>query len=128
TGRVESTGAAPAPGNGPYRFDLAPVSADSPHKHARDGTYPPQLVITTAATTTTSSGPSANAGLDQSAKEGSSVSFSGTASGGAAPLGYRWDFGDGGSASGTLTPSHTYADHGSYTATLTVTDAAGLTA
>src|SRR5262249_44091702 len=58
----------------------------------------------------------------------SSVSFAGTASGGTAPLSYRWDFGDGSSASGTLTPSHTYADNGTYTAILNVTDAAGLVA
>jgi PKD repeat protein len=36
-----------------------------------------------------------------------------------------WDFGDGQSASGTLTPTHTYALAGAYTATLTVTDNAG---
>jgi PKD repeat protein len=36
-----------------------------------------------------------------------------------------WNFGDGQSASGTLTPTHTYALAGAYTATLTVTDSAG---
>jgi len=62
-------------GNGTYTFDLASVSADSTDMYSRQGTYPPQLVITTVAN------PSANAGVDQSAKEGSSVSFAGTASG-----------------------------------------------
>ncbi|KPL15625.1 MAG: hypothetical protein AMJ93_16470 [Anaerolineae bacterium SM23_84] len=35
---------------------------------------------------------------------------------------FEWDFGDGGTASSTLTPFHTYADNGVYTVTLTVTD------
>ena len=43
------------------------------------------------------------------------------------PYSYAWNFGDGATASGTATPSHTYADNGSYTATLTVTDATGQT-
>ena len=39
---------------------------------------------------------------------------------------YSWDFGDGSaSVTDTLTPSHTYADNGTYTVTLTVTDSAG---
>ena len=40
------------------------------------------------------------------------------------PLAYAWTFGDGQSASGA-TPLHLYATPGSYTATLTVTDARG---
>ncbi|WP_041258979.1 PKD domain-containing protein [Pseudofrankia inefficax] len=47
---------------------------------------------------------------------------------GAAPIAsYRVDFGDGSTAS-SQTASHTYAQPGSYTVTLTVTDTAGLTA
>jgi VCBS repeat-containing protein len=34
----------------------------------------------------------------------------------------RWDFGDGVTASGTLTPTHTYGDNGIYTVTLTIID------
>ncbi len=37
------------------------------------------------------------------------------------PLTYEWDFGDGNRDFGP-SPSHTYADDGSYTVTLTVTD------
>ncbi len=40
---------------------------------------------------------------------------------------YAWTFGDGGTGSG-VAPSHTYANPGSYTATLTVTDNNGATA
>src|SRR5207247_1691323 len=36
-----------------------------------------------------------------------------------------WDFGDGTTATDTLTPSHVYADAGVYIATLTVTDSTG---
>lgn len=43
----------------------------------------------------------------------------------AGPLSYAWTFGDGGTGNGS-SPAHTYADVGSYTATLTVTDAEGL--
>lgn len=67
-----------------------------------------------------------NAGPDQSASEGSTVSFTGAASG-TAPLMYLWRFGDGTTASGTLTPTHVY-NPGVYQATLTVTDATGMSA
>jgi PKD repeat protein len=66
-----------------------------------------------------------DAGPDQSAAEGSSVPFRGSATGNG-ELAIQWDFGDGNSTSGTLTPSHTYADNGLYTVTLTVTDADGI--
>ena len=71
--------------------------------------------------------PQANAGPDQTADEGELVQFSGSASdpdGG--PLTILWTFGDGSSASGTLSPTHTYADNGQFTATLVVTDSSGL--
>ena len=37
----------------------------------------------------------------------------------------HWDFGDGNTATGTLTPNHTYLDNDEYTVTLTVTDTEG---
>ena len=39
-----------------------------------------------------------------------------------------WDFGDGTTTTGTLTPTHTYGDNGVFTVTLTVTDTTGLSA
>jgi PKD repeat protein len=39
---------------------------------------------------------------------------------------YAWNFGDG-SASGGITPSHTYLTPGNYTVTLTITDSGGVT-
>jgi PKD repeat protein len=72
---------------------------------------------------TASSSLAISAGPNQTAKEGGTVAFAGSASGGIGPFTYAWDFGDGTTATGTLTPTHTYQDDGTYSATLTVTDA-----
>ncbi len=55
------------------------------------------------------------------------VQFDANASGGDAPLSYRWEFGDG-TNSTTQDPVHTYQTSGQYTATVTVTDDNGDTA
>src|SRR5262249_47859509 len=69
--------------------------------------------------------PVVDAGPDQTVNEGSTVSFSGSASDvDGDPLSYLWDFGDGGTATGA-TPTHVYADNGVYTVTLTVSDGQG---
>ncbi len=70
--------------------------------------------------------PVVNAGPDLISNEGTSVQFNGAATGGAGALTYWWDFGDGQTATGTLNPTHTYADNGNYTVTLRATDANGL--
>ncbi len=60
--------------------------------------------------------------------EGQSVDFiSGASDPDGDALPYAWDFGDGGSST-DANPAHVYAAAGVYTATLTVTDTAGLTA
>ena len=68
--------------------------------------------------------PVVNAGDDQSASEGQTVTFSGAFTDQSVQDTHTilWDFGDGTTASGTLTPTHVYADNGTYTVKLTVTD------
>jgi PKD repeat protein len=70
--------------------------------------------------------PVARAGGPYSGHEGTAVSFDGTASSDpdGDPLTYAWNFGDGNTGSGA-TPQHTYADDGTYTVSLTVTDPSG---
>jgi uncharacterized membrane protein len=75
-----------------------------------------------------SESPLVEAGPDQNVNEGQSVSFSGLITDPDSPSGHTilWTFGDGATASGTLTPVHTYDDDGTYPVTLTVTDTSGL--
>jgi PKD repeat protein len=104
------------------------------HTYAAPAFYTVSLTVTdseglsTSASTTVvvvAAALAVSAGPNESGNEGTSISFSGTASGGVGALIYSWAFGDGGTATGTLTPSHTYVTDGSYTATLTVTDSHG---
>jgi plastocyanin len=56
------------------------------------------------------------------------VAFTGTASGGTPPYAYAWSFGDGTADPSEKDPPHTYTQVGTYSAVLTVTDAASGTA
>ncbi len=68
--------------------------------------------------------PIVDAGPDQAALPLSPVSFSAlvTDTGSLDTYTALWDFGDGVTTTGTLTPTHVYASDGTYTVTLTVTD------
>ncbi len=68
--------------------------------------------------------PVVDAGADMAVNTGTAVTFNGSFSdiGIEDTHAIEWDFGDGNTASGTLTPTHTYGAAGVYTATLTVTD------
>src|SRR5262249_46483572 len=70
--------------------------------------------------------PVANAGADQTANEADVVTFNGGSSSDpdGDSLTYSWDFGDGGVGTG-VAPTHTYADDGIFTVTLTVNDGHG---
>jgi PKD repeat protein len=68
------------------------------------------------------------AGMDQIVPEGSVVELEGHYEDLNVPGAFdvRWDFGDGASSDGAVSAEHVYADNGVYGATLTVTDASGL--
>jgi uncharacterized repeat protein (TIGR01451 family) len=71
--------------------------------------------------------PMVNTGPDQVVSVGDKVTFTGTFTD-PDPLDTHviaWDWGDGNTANGPLTPTYTYAAHGTYTVTLTVTDSRG---
>jgi PKD repeat protein len=52
------------------------------------------------------------------------TTLNGSATGGKAPYSYAWDLGDG-TVSTAMSPSHAYSSVGTYTATVTVSDASG---
>jgi chitodextrinase len=70
--------------------------------------------------------PSANIGGAYNGVEGAAINFDGSASSDpeGQPLSFSWTFGDGSTAM-TSTPTHTYADNGSYIVRFIVTDALG---
>jgi PKD repeat protein/alpha-tubulin suppressor-like RCC1 family protein len=110
------------------------------HVYAATGTFTARLTVTdkdqgsssgsvqVTVTPPANQPPVARAGGPYGGFEASPIQFGGTTSsdpeGGT--LTYRWDFGDGGTATGGA-PTHTYADNGTYVVTLTVRDPAGLT-
>jgi len=114
------------------------TGASATRTYQSPGTYTATLTTTDAAgnadtdTVTVTVGDStsllADAGSDRTVDEGTAVTFDGTGSTDDAGLtSYEWSFGDGSSATGP-SPSHTYADSGTYAVTLTVEDGAGNTA
>ncbi len=69
--------------------------------------------------------PGANAGDDQTVNVGGTVSFdAGGSTDNVGIVSFKWDYGDGTSGTGKTT-THEYTNAGTYTATLTVEDAAG---
>ncbi|MCW8876820.1 MAG: glycosyl hydrolase family 18 protein [Kangiellaceae bacterium] len=113
----------------------ASEQADPDHSYANAGEYNVTLTVTddqglSNSSSTTASissdgnqSPTANANGPYAATLGSGITFS--SSGSFDPDGditsYAWDFGDGNNSS-LANPTHNYANIGSYTVTLTVTD------
>ena len=94
---------------------------------AKDTAGDPMSGSVSCSFTTATSSPTVNAGLPITVNAGATVTFSqATESGGTAPVTYTWTFGDGTQQFGSLNPAHSYANPGSYTATVTVTDANNL--
>ena len=123
-------------------FDVDATGSNPSHTYADDGTLTAALRVTaadgataidTASVTVDNVDPSADAGGPHAGVEGSPITFGGSASDpGADVLTYQWDFDyDGVSFDVDATgsnPSHTYADDGTFTAALRVTDDDGATA
>jgi len=108
------------------------------HSYANPGLYTATLTVWdysgNAATATRSvtvrdmDAPIPRGGGDRTADEGQALFFDGSASSdNVGVTSYLWDFGDGSNAT-TATTTHVYARAGTYTAKLTVKDAAGNTA
>jgi len=108
------------------------------HAYPNAGTYTATLTVWdysgNAATATRAilvkdtTAPIPRGGGDRTVEEGQALYFDGSASSdNVGVTSYVWDFGDGSTAS-TATATHVYAKAGTYSAKLTVTDAAGNTA
>lgn len=121
-------------GSGAMPLSLSGSSFTLSHAYGMHGTFTVtvrisdgQAVGTQTAVVTVLARPVAVAGGPYMSNEGASVSLNGSASSDAdgSIVTYAWDFGDGSTGSG-VSPSHTYAQDGTYSVTLSVTDNDGL--
>jgi large repetitive protein len=126
SGPSHGTLALNADGSFTYTPDANFNGTDSFTYQASDGQLVSLPVSVTLTVNPVQDPPVANAGPDQTAGETQSVSFNGSGSSDVDgdALTFAWDFGDGSTATG-VAPSHAYADNGTYTVTLTVTDGYG---
>src|SRR3989441_4379037 len=108
------------------------------HTYGSSGSYSVTLTVTDSASGTTKSTqtvqiapvPTLAASLTYSPAQpvsGQSVTFTGAATGGVSPYSFSWNFGDG-ATSTSQSPSHTYANPGSFTVSLSATDSLGTVA
>ena len=147
---VAFSGSGTDPDNDPLTFSwnfgdgtAAATGATPSHTYAQVGDFTVTLTVsdgrggTTTATVTAhivptapvNQPPTANAGGPYNGTAGQPVAFSGSgADPDNDPLTFSWNFGDGTPAVTGATPSHTYAQAGDFTVTLTVNDGRGGTA
>jgi len=112
---VELDVTAAALGSGMAAFGIVNASTNSIFYSSREGTHPPQLVLTLGAST------APVAAFEASPLRGSrplAVQFFDRSRG--APTTFSWDFGDGSPPSVLRNPSHVYREPGNYTVSLTV--------
>jgi MYXO-CTERM domain-containing protein len=121
-----------------YTWDFGDGSSDTgdtvSHTWVQDGAYTVKVVVDDGVDTdagsysvvVTNGDPEILSATGDDGAEGEALAFAGVGSdpGTDDVLTYAWDFGDGSKGSGSLT-SHTYADNGSYTVTLTLSDDGG---
>lgn len=105
-----------------YTFNTPGVYTITLNVTDAEGNWATDTIIITALDITK---PVANAGQDQTVNVGTTVTFdAGASSDNVGIVSYQWDFGDETTGTGK-TVTHTYANPGTYTVTLTVKDAAG---
>jgi VCBS repeat-containing protein len=95
---------------------------------ANDGVENSTAALVSIIVTPVNDAPVPDAGEDVNAFEGELIQFNGSYTDPGMNLlavTFTWDFGDGITVTGGLAPSHTYADDGVYTVTLTVDDGEG---
>ena len=118
-----------------WNFGDGTTTSGSPvnHVYSAAGTYSVTLNVTdangsfatTSKTITIASSLSTSFTFSPSnPSAGTSVSFTAIAGGGVSPYSFNWNFGDGGSATGSPA-SHTFSAGGTYLVTLATTDSAG---
>jgi len=115
-------------GSTTVKVGIDPSNAVSEENEANNERTQTLTVSVTPTPTPSNNPPQANAGANKTSKVGQSVSFNGSSStdSDGTIISYAWDFGDGGSSSGSIV-SHVYSSPGTYTVSLTVTDNNGAT-
>jgi len=114
-------------------FQQRATGVTATHAYTDNGIYTAALRVwddnnesglDTAPVTVTNVAPVVNAGPDRQVDEGAGIQFTGTFTdpGTGDTHAILWTFGDGGSFSGALTPTHVYSEPGVFLVTLVVTD------
>src|SRR3989475_1807948 len=139
---ASASGGSGSPYSFSWAFGDATTETGSPasHSYSAGGSYSPAVTATdslggtkvTQTQTVSVTAPPAPLGASvsaprQAADVGQSVSFTCSATGGAAPYAYGWTFGDGNTGSGPAV-SHVYQSAGAMTVTCTATDSSSASA